>query len=149
MKFISLFAATVLFAMASIGCEDRVTNRDIERQEDAVETAKERVQDEKRELDALNERQAVESQMERDLKELDAKIDALEERAKQAEGERKAELEKDAAALRTAYDAAQKKLDELKAASGDVWASAKLAAEKMWTDLRESIQSTTDRWDKM
>jgi Skp family chaperone for outer membrane proteins len=149
MKCVTLFVAAVFIAMMSIGCEDNVTNRDIERQEKVVESAKDQVQEEKRQLDALNERQAVESQMERDLKELDAKIDSLEERASQAEAERKEELQRDVATLRQEYDEAQKKLDELKAASGDIWASAKLAAEKMWTDLRESVRSTTERWDKM
>jgi hypothetical protein len=133
--------------IVSVGCEQEITDRDIENQEEVVETAKVKAKAEKRELDAMNARRAVEGQLENDLQALDAKIDSLEARAEQAEGESKDEFQRDAAALRQSYDGAQKKLDELKAASDDNWEVMKMAVEKMRDELRQAIQTTTDRWN--
>jgi phage shock protein A len=86
--------------------------------------------------------------METEMVALDKTIDNLEERADKAEGERQVELRKEIAGLRTKYEQMERKLDELKAASGDTWASAKLSAEEAWNDLTSSVKKTSDNWDK-
>lgn len=141
---LALLASAPLF----ISCEDNITSRDIERQEEAVDVAKQDVRREQEQLSAINERASVETKIENDLNTLDAEIDRMEARAKEADEARRAELEREAAALRAEYDTIRRGLDELKAASGDSWASAKIAIEDSWKQLSESVRTTLERWDR-
>lgn len=142
----TLLGMTGVIAVAlMLGCEDQVTQRDLDQQEKAIEKAKENVVEEEQQLTALKERQVHEAKMEAELAALDTSIKTLEEKADKAEGDLQVELKKEIAGLRTKYDQMKRQLDELKAASGDAWASAKIAVEDSWKDLKSSVQEAIDK----
>jgi hypothetical protein len=96
---------------------------------------------------AINERRAFEGQMETRLDELDKQIDDLEERASEAEGERKVELEKQVAEFKARHDMLERDLTELRAASGEPWSQMKLAIEKAWQDASTQVSTAVDNDD--
>jgi len=112
--------------------------------DDEIRDTKEELKDEKQKLVALEERRAVESGMQRQLDEMDRKIDMLEARAAKAEGETKVQLEKQVAEFKTRHEMLQKNLDELKAASGDTWSNLKLSFEKAWNDATTQVNTAYD-----
>ena len=137
-------AAILAFAFAA-GCDDKISQGDLENQRETIEKAKDNVVSEEQQLAAMKERQILETKMDAELTAMDATIKTLEDQAEKAEGDLQVELRKESAGLRTKYDQMKRKLDELKAASGDAWASTKLAAEDAWKDLKDSVQKLVDK----
>jgi predicted RNase H-like nuclease (RuvC/YqgF family) len=179
MKRTLLFGSMVLLSI--VGCDTKVSQRDVDAQKREVARLETKVQDlkanrdqeirdsavdasqkteknfdeeirdtkkelneEKQQLVALEERRATEDAMQKQLDEMDRKIDTLEARAAKAEGETKVELEKQVAEFKARHEMMQKNLDELKAASGDTWANVKLSFEKAWNDATTQVNTAYD-----
>lgn len=128
-----------------------IENASQEAQKEAEERIAElaaELQEERGKLSALEERQQVEDEMEKNLEDMAAKIDSLEEQAENATGDREIELNKRIAELETKHDQLQEKLEELRAASGDAWATVKQETEQLWneasTEAEDAIESFSE-----
>ena len=81
--------------------------------------------------------------MQAQLVEWGAKIDELATSAEKAGAEAKADTKKRLSDLKEKRAAAQAKLDELKAAGSDKWASFKVGMETTWKDLESAFKELT------
>lgn len=106
--------------------------------------AEEKLRQEREQLAAMEERQKVEADMQRKLDEMDRKIDKLEERAAKAEGEEKIDIERQVAEFQTRHELLQKRLDELRAASGDTWSQLKTSLQGMSEDVSNQINTAVE-----
>ena len=132
-------ACGIVFAVAMAGCDTSVTDADIEGQIQKVEQ-------EEAQLEAMKERQKYESEMKTKLAQLKEKVATLDEQADKATGDEQIELRGEIAKLKTKCEQMQDQLDELKAASGDVWAKTKIKAEETWQDVSMSVESKVTEW---
>jgi len=82
------------------------------------------------------------------LKEWSAKIDELEGKARATKDDVKIKYEKHIRGLRDQREAATKKLQELKGASGEAWDTMKSGVETAWANLRTSISEAKQKFDK-
>jgi histidinol dehydrogenase len=73
--------------------------------------------------------------MEKQLKQWGAKLDELMAEAEKAGTEAKVDYRKRIDELKSKHQAAQLKLDELKAAGSEKWETLKTGVEKAWNDL--------------
>ena len=136
---LSLAVGTLI--AGAIGCDMSITDSDVESQVEKIEQEEEK-------LAAMKERQKFETDMESKLAALKTKINAFKEQAESAVGDKQVELNGEIAKLKTKCDQMRANLDELKAASGDVWAKAKLEAEETWTDVHKTVESKVEEWQK-
>jgi hypothetical protein len=74
------------------------------------------------------------------VREADARIRELENKAETASGETKAKLDKEIASLKAKRDTASKKLDEMGKATGAAWDSAKNGFAEAYKDLAEAYK---------
>lgn len=123
----------------SIGCSQNVTDSDVESQVEKVEQEEEK-------LAAMKVRQKYETEMESKLTALKTKVNELKSQAESAVGDKQVELSGEIAMLETKCLQMREKLDDLKAASGDLWASTKIKAEETWTDVSETVESKVKEW---
>lgn len=79
----------------------------------------------------MSDRDAYVEKMKLQLGEINAKMDALEAKAKHAKKEAHAKYEKEMSQLRLQYKLAVSKLDELKAAGDDAWEAMAAEVEKL------------------
>ncbi|MDO9116565.1 MAG: hypothetical protein Q7U39_01290 [Nitrospira sp.] len=77
--------------------------------------------------------------MEAQLREWSARIGQWKAKADQAEAGAKIEYDKQINEVRAKVDAAEVKLHELKASSGDAWETLKGGVERAWTDLKTAV----------
>ncbi len=82
------------------------------------------------------------------LKEWSAKVDELESKARAAKADMKTEYENQIGQLKAKRDAATKKLQELKGASGEAWDTLKAGAETAWADLKKAVTAAKERFKK-
>lgn len=75
------------------------------------------------------------------LREWSAKIDELKAKADKTKGDIKAEYIKQMEALDLKEASAQKKLKELKVASGQAWEELRTGTEKAWHELKTSLDN--------
>ncbi len=78
--------------------------------------------------------------MHKTLEELDVKYKALEQRAAEAKGDAKKDLDEKVKAAKTKLDAAAKKLDELKEAGADRWEKVKEGVGSAFDDLKKIFE---------
>ena len=136
--FLSIFV--IVIATLFAGCEQEVTQQDIDKQKEKVAEAQDK-------LDALKERQQVEDEMQSRLADIEAKIEKLRQQAEQATGDREVELNGEIAQLQTRYEQATDRLRELRAASGDKWAQLKIKTEEAWQDVSKSVEDKMNEWN--
>lgn len=84
----------------------------------------------------MSKRDEYVARMKQQLDELNAQMDALDAKAKEAKGEVQARYKSEMEKLRKQYDAALSKLDEIKAAGEDSW--EKMVAEM--DNLRDAFK---------
>ena len=80
------------------------------------------------------------------LKEWSVKIDEFEAKARTAQAEAKTGYEHQIKQLTDKRDAATKRLQELRNASGDAWDALKVGAETAWTDLKKSVAEAKEKF---
>jgi uncharacterized coiled-coil DUF342 family protein len=86
-------------------------------------------------------KEAYQEKLEAQLKEWSARISELKARADRASADAKIKLYQEVEDLKVRTDAAQQKLNEIKAASAEKWESLKAASEKTLTDLKSKWES--------
>jgi hypothetical protein len=79
--------------------------------------------------------------MDKNMSELDAKIDKLASQAANATGDAKVREDQALADLRSQRDAVRKDYDQLKASSGDVWEKTKAGFQSAWDSLEKSYDN--------
>ncbi|QEG24964.1 sll1863 family stress response protein [Mariniblastus fucicola] len=128
-----------ILLVVSLGCDTEISDADVESQVQKIEK-------EEAKLAAMKERQTFESEMESKVEALEQKVAALKEQRENVSGDEEVELNGEIARLETQVEQMREQLDELKAASGDLWAETKIKAEESWDDVSESIDSQMKRW---
>lgn len=87
----------------------------------------------------MSTRHAFIENLKHQLDEWDADLAELETKAASAKEELKAGYQHDLAALRQQRDEAMRKLNELRATTGDAWEDLKQGAETAWSDLKSAF----------
>ncbi|HEY5293730.1 MAG TPA: hypothetical protein VIJ43_15605 [Burkholderiales bacterium] len=85
-------------------------------------------------------KQGFQQELEAQLKEWDAKLEALKAKARDAKAEIRAEFAVELEALAGERAVAQEKLQELRRHGEWAWEDLKDSAEKTWSELREAIE---------
>lgn len=154
------YALATVMCFALIGCDTQVTSKDLDEKKDKIAELEQELKEarasgesseriaeleaelktQRDEYAALEQRHDYEEKMERQLRELDRKIDGLQDQAADADGDREIELRKKVAELRTLYDQLAKKIDELKVASGEGWTDSKEAVEEGWKETSDKVE---------
>lgn len=92
------------------------------------------------------ERDAYVEKFEAELDQLNARIDAIEAKAKKAKADARIKHEKELDQLRAQRDAARSKLDDLRSASGDAWHELKGGFERSWNEFSDSVKHAVERF---
>jgi exonuclease VII large subunit len=138
-KRLLMTIATLCFCTAVVGCDSQISNADINNQKAKIERETDK-------LAAMKERRRYESEMEAKLEKLQSQINGMKEEAASAKGEAEVKLRGEIAELETRFEQVKESLDELKIASGDLWAKAKIKAEKAWGELSKSSKEKVADW---
>ena len=80
------------------------------------------------------------AKLETQLKRWGAQLDELVAKAKGAEAKARSDYRKGIDELKAKHQAAQAKLDELKAAGSDKWESLKAGAESVWNEIEAAFK---------
>jgi poly(hydroxyalkanoate) granule-associated protein len=80
------------------------------------------------------------------LKECDAQLDQLREKAKKAKAEARAKIEDELTHLQAQRAAAQQKLDELRSSGEQAWEDLKNGVEKAWGDMSNALGKAVARF---
>ena len=91
-------------------------------------------------------KQVFQQKLETQLKEWDAKFDALKAKAQEARAEIRADVEKQIEALAGKRAAAQAKILELRQRTEDTWEDLKTGAEKIWEEMHEALDRIVSRF---
>lgn len=91
-------------------------------------------------------KEAYQEKMEAQLKEWTAKLAEMKAKADQAGADAKVHLDQQIAHLRARKEAAQQKLNEIKAASADSWETLKTGTEKALDEMRKTWDSMKSRF---
>lgn len=94
----------------------------------------------------LTQKQAFQARLERQLKELDARLEELKLKSALAKLELRSEYEKQLANLMGKRATAQTKLNELRNRAEDAWEDLKGGTEKAWEDMRETLERMAARF---
>lgn len=160
-----MFGLVLAAFLVAAGCDDSATRKDLKEQEEKIADLEKELEEARKgdgseerinELEstlaeerdkhaALQERLAYEDEVEQNLRELDKKIDRLQDQAADATGDREVMLRKEIAGLRTKQEQTERRLAELKAASGDSWANVKVELEDAWNDVSKSVDQTLEK----
>lgn len=139
-KHIGRVTMAALFGIAVLaGCNDQVSQSDIDEQQEEVDQAQDK-------LDALKERQQIEDKLQSDLAGIQKKIDQLEARVDEVSDDREVEMRGKIAQLNTQHEQLEEHLRELRAASGDKWAQLRVNAEAAWHDLSDHVDEKMKEW---
>ena len=92
-------------------------------------------------------RKAYEEKFDAQLTVWNAEIALLNAKADRAKAETKIEYYKTIDMLQSKHDAAQAKLQELKAAGDGAWRDLKTGAENVWTDVKTAFGSAHSRFE--
>ena len=87
------------------------------------------------------------SQTDRRMKALDAKIDELSAKEAALDGDARADADKALAELRSQRDAARRKYDDLKQATGDAWEKAKAGFADAWDGVERDYDKVKAKFD--
>jgi chromosome segregation ATPase len=94
----------------------------------------------------MSDRNAYIEMMKTKLDEWNAEIDKLEEQAKAAEADAKADYEKHLAEMRRQRDEAQAKLKEAQDANDAAWDDMRKGMESAWETISNSFKSAMNRF---
>ncbi len=94
----------------------------------------------------MSKKQAYEEKFKAQLDELNAKIDVLKAKAKQAEGSVKADYHETIEDLQNKRSEAKNKLQELSAASDDAWEDLKQGVESSASTFADAVKSAVSRF---
>ncbi len=96
----------------------------------------------------MGKKEEYQAKIEAQLKEWAAKLEELKSKAAKAGAGAKDELNKQVETLKAKQDVAQKKLKEVREASGEAWKDVKQGLEKTVTDLKEAWGGALSRFRK-
>jgi len=96
----------------------------------------------------MGKKEEYQAKVEAQLKKWGVELEELKAKAAKATAGAKAELNKQIEILKARQDVAQKKLKELKAASGEAWKDVKTGLEKTVADLKEAWSGALSRFRK-
>jgi len=91
-------------------------------------------------------KEAYQEKMEAQLKEWTAKLAEMKAKADLASADAKVHLDQQIAQLRARKEAAQQKLNEIRAASADSWETLKAGTEKALDEMRKTWESMKSRF---
>jgi hypothetical protein len=91
-------------------------------------------------------KQAFQAALERQLRELDTRLEELKLKASLAKMELRSEYEKQLAAVAGKRATAQARLNELRDRAEDAWEDLKGGTEKAWDDMREALERLATRF---
>ena len=94
----------------------------------------------------MSKKQAYEEKFKAQLDELNAKIDVLKAKAKQAEASLKADYYETIEDLLKKRSEAQSKLETLRDAGDGAWEDMKQGVEESWTTFAASVKSAASRF---
>ncbi len=96
----------------------------------------------------MEEKKTYLKKMAEQLEQLDAKVEALKDKAAKAGEEAKAEIDKRLAGLSAKQQEARQKLQELKDAGAEKWESLKARAEKARGEVEEALGKIAAKFKK-
>lgn len=140
MRYIGILSLAFSPALLLSGCETKPATTPAPESKTAI--AREKIRDA---ADATNEavkeqRDQYAREMHKRLDELNVKYEELKDRAAQAEGQGKQDLEKKLEEAKVKRDAAAEKLDELKEAGADRWEKVKEGVGNAFDDLQKIFE---------
>lgn len=91
-------------------------------------------------------KEAYQKKFETQLKDCDAQLDQLREKAKKAKAEARIKIENELAQLQAQRAAAQKKIDELRSAGEQAWEDLKDGVEKARSDMSGALSKAVARF---
>lgn len=94
----------------------------------------------------MTPKQAFQATLEKQLQELDTRLEELKLKSTLAKMELRSEYEKQLATLVSKRATAQTKLNELRNRAEDAWEDLKGGTEKAWDDMREALERMTARF---
>jgi len=94
----------------------------------------------------MSMREAYEQKLDAQLREWQARIDALKARAERASAEQKVEYYEQIETLRTKQDDLQDKLTELRQAGEGAWQDIKVGADLAWKDVQDAFSRAAEKF---
>ena len=94
----------------------------------------------------MEKQQAYRDNMNAQLREWQAKIDALKAKVEKANTEQKIKYYEEIESLYTKQEQVHEKLDELRNAGEDAWEDVKSGVETAWKDLRLSVERAAQKF---
>ena len=94
----------------------------------------------------MTAKQDFQKKLEAQLKEWDAKLDELKEKARETKDEIRADYEKQLEILSGKRATAQAKMQELRLRTEDAWEDLKGGTEKAWDEMRKALDQITSRF---
>ena len=94
----------------------------------------------------MSKKQSYENKFKAQLDELNAKIDVLKAKAKQAGASVEADYYETIEDLKKKRSEAQNKLQDLRDAGDDAWEDMKQGVEEAWTSFADAVKSATSRF---
>lgn len=94
----------------------------------------------------MTPKQAFQAALEKQLKELDTRLEELKLKSTLAKMELRSEYEKQLATLAGKRATAQTRLNELRGRAEDAWEDLKGGTEKAWEDMREALERMAARF---
>lgn len=91
-------------------------------------------------------KEAYQEKLEAQLREWTAALEQLKARADRAEADAKIEYYTQIEGVRAKVDAAEAKLRELKASSGEAWETLKGGVEQAWADLKTAVEGAVSKF---
>jgi predicted nuclease with TOPRIM domain len=91
-------------------------------------------------------KQAYADKMDAQLRQWQAKIDALQAKADQAEAEQKIRYHEQIELLRTKQQQLEEKLEQLRSAGADAWEELKGGVELAWHELETAAQRAAEKF---
>lgn len=96
--------------------------------------------------ESLSAKQRFQIQLENELRELEARIEALRVQASLAKLELRSEFEKELEVLEVLRNRLRGRLEDIRARAEGAWEDLKSGAEQAWEDLRKALDRVTDRF---
>lgn len=135
MRFTGLFSLALTAALLTLGCGTSTTTSPISDVKEKIGDAADAVA-----VAAKAKRDEFVTDMQKKLDELDVKYKALEQRAAEAKGDAKKDLDEKVKVAKAKRDVAAKKLDEVKNASHDRWEKVKDGVGNAYDDLKKIFE---------
>jgi len=96
----------------------------------------------------MSKREEYIEQMKAKLDEWNAEIAELEAKARQAEAQGRQRYLDHLENVKSKRDEGQRKLEEIRSASGDSWETLKTGAETIWEDVKKTLKETRDAFNE-